>query len=542
MSWSWSRFRPSVRTSCLISSSADIPLVRPLDFFDLAVRRYPDRVCTVDGDELWTYRELQRASYRIANALISHGFQQQQRVAIYSRSDVLALTAALGVMRVGGIFIPVNGAAAVDSNLSFLRRVNPNWVFYQEDTGTVANRLRESLGAHVEVVSFRSRHSTSLQEWLRMSSPAPSPDWADPTLNLDRVVTIVQSGGTTGLPKAVAIRTSAYTSYLEMYRRMLSYDDDFPVCLTAAQFTPGSLSMAVAMLTLGARQLVLPTFSAVDALRWIEEFRVTHMWMPSTALNALVSHPHSQTRDLSSVRALIVGGSATSSQVLAQAVSRFGPHVHHTYGQVETGILAWFAAVDIADALRQSNLNRLGSCGRVNESMRVEIMASDGRLCGPGKTGEIVSRGRGVCEYDNDPAATLALRANGWHHTGDVGHIDDDGFLFISGRIRELIVTAGCNVFPREVEQAILELPSVRECAVVGTKDSVLGEAVSAVIALRPGESISPAEISLHCRRRLGAVKSPKVIEFWADLPKTAAGKIDRMSIGRRLSALFQRA
>jgi acyl-coenzyme A synthetase/AMP-(fatty) acid ligase len=516
--------------------------MRPLDFFDLAVRRYPDRVGAIDGHEQWTYRELQLATHRIANALIGRGFKEQQRVAIYSRSDVLALTAAIGVMRAGGIFIPVNGAAAFDSNVSFLRRVNPEWVLHQEDADEVAHRLRESLGAHVEIVSFRGRHSTSLQEWLRTSSPAPPQDWADPTLNLDRVVTIVQSGGTTGLPKAVTIRNSAYTSYLEMYRRMLSYDDDLPVCLTTAQFTPGSLSMAVVMLTLGARQVVLPTFSAADALQWIEKFGVTHMWMSSTALSALVSHPNSHTRDLSSVRALIVGGSATSTQVLAQAVSLFGPHVHHTYGQVETGILAWFAAADIADSVRQSNVKRLGSCGRLNESMRVEIMASDGRLCGPAKTGEIVSRGRGVCEYDNDPEATLALRVHGWHHTGDVGHIDDDGFLFISGRIRELIVTAGCNVFPREVEQAISELPGVRECAVVGTSDSVLGEAVSAVIAVRRGQSLSPAEISLHCRRRLGAVKSPKIIEFWPDLPKTAAGKIDRLAIGDRLRASSQRA
>jgi acyl-CoA synthetase (AMP-forming)/AMP-acid ligase II len=204
-----------------------------------------------------------------------------------------------------------------------------------------------------------------------------------------------------------------------------------------------------------------------------------------------------------------------------------------SYGQTECHMIAtWLPPDVVADAARGNHPERLLSCGQPSYSVRVEIMDDDGRLLGPGEVGEIVARGGLVGDgYFEMPEATAEARAFGWHHTGDVGRKDEDGFVYIVDRKKDMIVTGGFNVFSAEVEAAVMELGAVRECAVVGVPDEKWGEAVTAIVALNEGGQASEAEIIAHCKARLGGVKAPKAVHVWAEVPRTPAGKFDKKAI-----------
>lgn len=195
-------------------------------------------------------------------------------------------------------------------------------------------------------------------------------------------------------------------------------------------------------------------------------------------------------------------------------------------------LLTFLDAKTLAAAAAGDHPERLRSCGKPTSAVRLAIMDDQGRILPANERGEIVARGSLVCDgYFNMPEATAEIRAYGWHHTGDVGYIDEDGYVYIVDRKKDMIVTGGFNVYCAEVEAGIMALPQVRECAVIGVPDEKWGEAVKAFVVVKDGESLTEAEVLAHCKTKLGGMKSPKSIAFRADIPKTPAGKTDRKSL-----------
>jgi acyl-CoA synthetase (AMP-forming)/AMP-acid ligase II len=204
-----------------------------------------------------------------------------------------------------------------------------------------------------------------------------------------------------------------------------------------------------------------------------------------------------------------------------------------SYGQTEAPmLLTWLDPATVAASAGGDHPERLRSCGKPTSAVRVAIMDDAGRILSPRACGEIVARGTLVCGgYHNLPEATAQIRAYGWHHTGDVGYMDEDGYVYIVDRKKDMIISGGFNVYCAEVEAAIMALPQVHECAVIGVPDDTWGEAVKAVIVLRNGDFLSEDAVIAHCKAKLGGVKSPKSVEFWPEIPKTAAGKTDRKAV-----------
>jgi len=181
-------------------------------------------------------------------------------------------------------------------------------------------------------------------------------------------------------------------------------------------------------------------------------------------------------------------------------------------------------------------IERLASAGRPSPLVTVAVMGEDGTLLARREVGEIVVRGSLVMRgYHNDPDATAAASAFGWHHTGDIGYLDADNFLFIVDRAKDMVITGGFNVYSTEVEQAIMQHPAVQDCAVVGLPDEKWGERVTAVLQLRDGATVSPAEIVTFVKQRIGSVKTPKQIEIWPDLPRSKVGKVLKKDVKRKL-------
>jgi acyl-CoA synthetase (AMP-forming)/AMP-acid ligase II len=265
----------------------------------------------------------------------------------------------------------------------------------------------------------------------------------------------------------------------------------------------------------------------------IERYRVTHMFLPPTALYSMLAHPRARDFDYSSLRYFLLAGSPVSPDKLKQAVERFGPCMCQSYGQTECHMIAtWLPPEVVAAAAAGDHPERLSSCGRPSYSVRVEVMDDAGTLLPTGEVGEIVARGGLVGGgYFELPEADAEAWAHGWHHTGDVGRRDEDGFFYIVDRKKDMIVTGGFNVYSAEVEAAVMELPDVRECAVIGVPNEKWGEAVTALVVLAANAQISEDMIIDHCKAQLGGVKAPKAVYFRSEIPRTPAGKFDKKAI-----------
>lgn len=195
-------------------------------------------------------------------------------------------------------------------------------------------------------------------------------------------------------------------------------------------------------------------------------------------------------------------------------------------------LLTWLDPATVAASARGDHPDRLRSCGRPTSAVRIAIMDDNGTLLPAGHCGEIVARGSLVSGgYHNLPEATASIREHGWHHTGDIGYVDEDGYVYIVDRKKDMIISGGFNVYCGEVEGAIMALPQIREAVVFGVPHDKWGEAVKAVVVMQDGESLSEDAVIRHCKTKLGGVKSPKSVEFRSEIPKTPAGKLDRKAI-----------
>jgi len=279
--------------------------------------------------------------------------------------------------------------------------------------------------------------------------------------------------------------------------------------------------------------LVLPAFDAQAVLESIPRHRVTHLFLPPTALYALLAHPQVRDFDYSSLRRMLIVAAPVSPDKLKRSVEVFGPCLCQSYGQTEAPMyLTWLDPKTLAAAAAGDHPERLRSCGKPTLAVRLAIMDDAGKLLRPGETGEIVARGALVSAgYYHLPQATAEIGMHGWHHTGDVGYRDEEGFFYIVDRKKDMIITGGFNVFCGEVEACVMELPQVRDCAVIGVPDEKWGEAVKAIVAVREGESVTPEAIIAHCKARLGGVKAPKSVDFVVDIPKTPAAKTDKKAL-----------
>jgi acyl-CoA synthetase (AMP-forming)/AMP-acid ligase II len=247
----------------------------------------------------------------------------------------------------------------------------------------------------------------------------------------------------------------------------------------------------------------------------------------------MLAHPRVRDVDYSSLRRLLLAAAPVSPDKMKQAVEVFGPCVCQSYGQTEAPMyMTYLDTKTVAAAAAGDHPERLRSCGKPTPAVRLAVMDDEGQLLPPFKPGEIVARGALLSAgYYNLPEATAESRTFAWHHTGDVGYRDDDGFFYIVDRKKDMIITGGFNVYCGEVEACLMELPEVSECAVIGVPDEKWGEAVKAIVVFRNGESLKEEAIIAHCKARLGGVKSPKSVEFWQEIPKTPAAKTDKKTI-----------
>jgi fatty-acyl-CoA synthase len=479
-----------------------------------------------------TFAEVKILTLRIAAALQRGGFRNQDLLGLYGPNDGMLLVVLLAMWRANGKWIPVNTRNTIESNAGYINYVRCQWMFYHSSKADEVQQLRAICPSltHFVCLDQSEGGDPSLEQFMAGVS---SSDFAEPELdafgNIMDLVGIFPTGGTTGPSKGANVTNLGWGTMIETAADGMGGRTDHPVALVSAPITHAAGPIALSTLSLGATQVILPGFEAEDVLRTIGAYKVTHMYLPPTALYQLLASPEIASHDYSSLKIFILVGSPCSPEKLRQAVEVFGPCMCQSYGQVECPmIVAWFPPEDVARFAVEAP-EKLASCGKVTRSIKVALLDDDGREVARGEAGEICARGVLVSHsYFEKPEETAEARKFGWHHTGDVGKFDSDGYLYIVDRKKDMVVSGGFNVFTAEVEAAITELPEVRECAVIGIPHEKWGEQVHAIVV---GDGIDEAAIIAHTRSKLGGVKAAKSVAFVDAIPRTAAGKMDKKAL-----------
>src|SRR5690242_19807104 len=502
--------------------------MRLADYLDKGFSIGPAEPCLSVGDDVRSYAEVRELSFRVSAALAARGVAPGDRVAILSANDPTAFTCVFGISRAGAVWCPVNPRNEAAENRELLGLFGCVALIFQEKFAPLVGQIRAGLPGLTTLVCLDGAADNTLS-WEDFLALGVTPVEAAPP---DDVVMIVGTGGTTGRPKGVVLTDRNIEAMTAI--TLMSYPfGGRPVYLALAPLTHAAGVLCFPVLALGGEIVVMASPVIGDFLDLVQTRRVTHTFLPPTLIYMVLAHEGLDGTDLSSLQCFWYGAAPISPARLEEALRRIGPVMAQLFGQTEAPMM--ISAMAPRDHFRPDGTvatERLASAGRPTPLVTVAIMGADGALKGRRETGEIVVRGSLVMRgYHRDPDATAAASAHGWHHTGDIGYLDEGNFLFIVDRAKDMVITGGFNVYSTEVEQAIMQHPAVQDCAVIGLPDEKWGERVTAVVQLRPGQTATQDEIRSFVKDRLGSVKAPKQVEVWPDLPRSKVGKVLKVEV-----------
>ena len=511
-----------------------------IDWFEVGAAHSPDRACLDDGAERFTYREARAAIHRIAAAILDAA-GENTKVGLYSPNCARALLAALGTFRAGVVYVPLNARDALVHNTWFLDFAGCDILFLHSSFEAHITQLRDSLPRLRTIICVDRDlpEAPSLETWTARYADAEVSVRRGP----DDIAIIKSTGCTTGPPKGVL---QTHRMLEAMYRTIESCLSPrrSPVHLIVAPITHAAGAFAYPLMAHGARQIFLRGGTTGAILDAIEREAVTYIFLPPTMIYRLLADPTVRGRNYSSLEYFIYAAAPMSTERLKEAIAVFGPVMAQCYGQAEAPMICTYLSPEehlVGDD--PARIRRLASAGRPTALADVAIMDDAGKLLPRGYRGEVVLRGDLVTPgYYRNAEASVEATKFGWHHSGDIGYHDDEGYLYLVDRKRDMIISGGFNVYPSEIEQVIWSHPAVQDCAVIGVPHEEWGEAVKAVVQLKPGMQTTEAELIALCRNRLGGIKTPKSIEFWQELPRSSVGKVLKREIRNRYWSGRERA
>jgi len=498
-----------------------------IDFYDRGWRCNPRGAAYIQDGREYSFDEVGALSCRIAHALLDAGLAEGKG-AVWAENDVTAWACTLGLWRANMTWIPVNARNPAPECAHVVDAFDCDVLFFQQAYVESLAELRPRL-PKVKLwvcIDGEAKGAVSLVEWCG-EQPATRPDLP---CDMDDVVMVSPTGGTTGAPKGVMnTHRSVQTWFAHIMLAHPYRADEKPVNLAAAPMTHTAGLLSIPCTAQGGTVVIVTRPDPALLLAAIAKHRVTELFLPPTVIYRLLDIPDLASKcDFSSLKYLMYGAAPMSVEKLKQAIDVFGPALAGGYGQTEApGSISNLPPDHHFVNGRLASDERLSSVGRPNPLVRVEILDDAGAILARGETGEICVRGDLVMKgYYKAPDKTAETIVDGWLHTGDIGHIDAEGYLHITDRKKDMIISGGFNVYPSEVEQVIWSHPAVQDCAVIGVPDEKWGEAVKAVVELNKGQSVSEEELIALCKERLGSVKAPKSVDFVEALPRSTIGKV----------------
>ncbi len=477
-------------------------------------------VAVYEGGRL-SYGELDALSGRLAAGLDLAGLRPGDRVGLQLPNIPRFLVAYFGILKAGGVVVPLNvmyQAPEVAFHLGHCgARIFITWagVLAQAAAGA------EAAGVTEVYAVGQAGGRDGAQPFERLLAAPPNGALLAETSPTDTAV-IMYTSGTTGRPKGAELTHMQLYMNADIPGRLFDVRPDDVVITVLPMFHIFGLSSIVNVcVRFGCTMSLMPRFDPAAVLAAIQRDRATIFEGVPAMFIGLLAHPDLGQYDLSSLRIAISGGASIPAPVLDAFEQRFGVVILEGYGLTETASTTTFN--------RSASDRRVYSVGKPIWGTQTQVRDETGQALSPGEAnvGQVVTRGLHVMKgYLNNAEATAEAFSGGWFHAGDLGYFDEDGFLFIAGRVKELIIRGGCNVYPLEIEDVLHAHPAVAEAAVVGIPDDRLGEEVMAVVTVRPGAALTAAELIEFCKERMAAYKYPRVVEFRPELPKNALGKI----------------
>lgn len=502
---------------------------------DNAVARYRDHVATFDLTRSFSFAKTDARINRLGHRLLSLGVAPKSRIASLQQNGIEALEFDLMAARFGFVRTLLNARSTADEHIRQLHAIGTTFLVFGTEFAEHAATIRAGVPSlqHMICVGGSMPFADEYEESLARSRPAP----CDIDVTEGDGHSIYFTSGSTGTPKAVLL---SQRNWLAVVRNHLmetyASSGTGDVLLHAAPMTHASGSLVLAHLVRGARQTFLKRFEPAAVLNSFRRDNVTTTWLAPTML-MMVFEADNNRSTFPNLRSVRFGGGPMPAPRIKEAVERWGPVFCSGWGQWEAPQqCTFFSQSQIAQAATSGPAERLASVGLPMAFTKLAVAAEDDTILPSGAEGEIVVAGDHLMvEYLGDPAATRALRFGLWQRTGDMGRVDADGYVYLTGRKRELIVSGGSNVSPREVENVLHTHPGILEAIVVGRPDDRWGETVHAVVVPRPGSRLDAEGLLGWCREKLPSYKRVRSVEFVSDLPKDAYGKIQRKQIAVRL-------
>jgi acyl-CoA synthetase (AMP-forming)/AMP-acid ligase II len=487
-----------------------------------AASYWPQRVALIDSRKRITFLELEQRANQLAHALQAAQVKPGDRVAIqaWNRSELVETEVAC--YKGGCIKVPINARLSADETVHML-----------QDSGA---KVLVADAAHAQAVLTRQGEIPTLQRVVNIDDGYEA--WiagypqtvVQASTNEDDVAVLHYTSGSSGVLKA-AMQT--YGNRMAMLRKFLASP--------MRRAMPGDVQAHVGPIThasgmnlmyliyCGAASLLLGRFEEAELLNAIQTERVTRLFMVPTMINRIVNHPDIAKYDLSSLKLVLYGAAPMAPALVEKAIGLFGPILAQGYGAGETNsMVTILTEQDHVDALA-NNPKRLASCGRCYSETEVRVVDDKDQDVKIGEVGEIIVRGADIMKgYWNAPDLTAEAIINGYYRTGDLAQVDDEGYIYIVDRKKEMMICGGFNIYPAEIEQVLFAHPAIYEGAAVGVPDEDMGEAIKAVVVLKPGHSATAEEIMAFCAERLPGFKRPRSVDFTNDLPKNPNGKIVR--------------
>ncbi|HWB66344.1 MAG TPA: AMP-binding protein [Mycobacteriales bacterium] len=509
-------------------ASADLhqPAFMP-DLLVAALNRHADKPAVYLGDEVLTAAEVAAEMSRYQQAYASLGIGEHHPIAMLSKNRPEVLFTMGANMLTPCRSTSLHPMGSLDDQAYVLEDAGvETLVFDPSAFEERAAELRDKVPGLKTLLSLGPAEvGTDLIELAKAFSPQPL---VAPVVDPEEVTGLTYTGGTTGKSKGVmqTYRSGATLTQIQLAEWEWPEEVRF---LIATPLSHAGAAFFVPTLLRGGSIVVLPGFDPTAVLEAIQKYRITATMLVPTMLYILMDHPKLDDYDLSSLQTVYYGAAAISPTRLKEAIERFGPIFFQFFGQSECGMTISVLKKDEHDT---SDMARLATCGRAVPWLKVALLDDEFNEVPDGEPGEICVRGPLVMKgYWNKPEQTAEALAGGWLHTGDIARKDAQGFLTIVDRKKDMIVSGGFNVFPREVEDVIGTHPAVAQVAVIGVPDEKWGEAVKAVVVCRPDQTVDADDLISLVKDRKGAVHAPKSVDFVDAIPLSALGKPDKKAL-----------
>ncbi|MGZ8448895.1 MAG: class I adenylate-forming enzyme family protein [Candidatus Deferrimicrobiaceae bacterium] len=499
-------------------------------------RIHPRRTALSSGRIHISYADLQDRIRRYASALAALGVEKGDRVAILSPSTPSYVELLFAVAQIGAVLVPLNQLSVPREHRTILRDASPRVLLFAEGFEDTVAALPPGLPDGLAVLRI-DRGVAGYPGLLDAGR-------GETALPLDRVAVSeedialqIYTSGTSGQPRGAMLShgnlmAASASVALELG---LSRNDIFLSC-TSLPFM-GGIGRLLRFLYVGGRIVIQNDFDPEEVLRAIERSRITHILLTPTMMAQILDLPSGDSFNLATLRKVLYGGPFIPLDLLKRAIRFFGCDMVQSYGQVESGgVLTFLHPEDHSLDESAPYMRRLMSVGKEAIGVEIRLVNEEGSEVPPGQVGEVIARGKNIfAGYSGDPDFSAEVLRNGWLYTGDVGSLDEEGYLYLLDRKRDTLMIGGISVYPREIENILVEHPAVAEAAVVPRPHYVLGEIPVAIVVLKEGRQADPDALLDHCRRNMAPFKVPRAIEFLSSLPRNSAGKVLKVKLKEQI-------